>query len=156
MAGLWEGMAQTEIPETERDRVVEEVTMLFIATDQRNWPAARACFVDSVFFDMASLSGNPAGQVPAEQIISGWKEGLRNLQAIHHQVGNFLVSFGNNDASVFCYGIALHYLPNTSGQNVRRFVGTYDFHLVRQAGNWRIDRMAYHSKFVDGNLALGS
>lgn len=76
---------------------------------------------------------------------------MKNLQAIHHQVGNFLVHIRGEAATVFCYGIALHYRPNPSRQNTRTFVGTYEFHLVNQEGGWRIDTMAYHAKFVEGN-----
>ncbi len=141
--------------ETERDTVVETVTRLFVTTDRRDWPAVRACFADAVLFDMSSLSGEKEDTVGADEIVAGWRDGLRALQAIHHQVGNFLVTFAGGGAEVFCYGIAFHYLPSPTGGNVRRFVGSYDFHLVRSGTGWRIDAMAYRNKFTDGNLNLG-
>jgi hypothetical protein len=33
------------------------------------------------------------------------------------------------------------------------FVGSYDFHLVREA-TWKIDLFRFNCKFVDGNLEL--
>jgi hypothetical protein len=33
-------------------------------------------------------------------------------------------------------------------------VGSYDFHLVRAGGAWRIDLFRFNAKFVDGNLEL--
>ncbi len=73
---------------------------------------------------------------------------------MHHQTGNFRVTLRGDSADPFCYGIAFHYRPNVSGQNTRTFVGSYDFHLVRSDGCWRIDRFRFHSNFVDGNLEL--
>ncbi len=142
--------------ETERDRVTEAVTRLFVSTDERDWSAVRECFAGEVLFDISSLSGEAARQVKPEEIVAGWREGLRELQAVHHQIGNFLVVIADNEASVSCYGIALHYLPHAQGGSVRRFVGSYTFHLVRGGNDWQIDMMAYHNKFTDGNLDLGT
>jgi len=148
-------MEKDMLIETERDRVVEAVTTLFIETDKRDWAAVQSCFAPEVFFDMSSQGGGPPGTTTPGRIVEMWKDGLKNLQAIHHQVGNFLVHIRGESATVFCYGIALHYLPNPSRQNTRTFVGTYEFHLVTRGGVWRIDSMAYHAKFVEGNENLG-
>jgi hypothetical protein len=64
------------------------------------------------------------------------------------------VTIREDDAEVFCYGIALHYLPNRSGQNTKRFVGSYDLHLQKQQESWRIDRFRFKLKFIDGNMNL--
>jgi hypothetical protein len=75
---------------------------------------------------------------------------------VHHQIGNIVVQVLGSTASLFCYGIAIHYLPSPSGRNTRTFVGSYDIRLVRKKGGWKIDGFSYHSKFVLGNLTLGS
>lgn len=136
--------------------VVEAVTALFVATDEKDWSAVRACFADQVLFDMSGLTGSPATMLGADAIVAGWKQGLEPIQALHHQVGNFRVRVeSGNEADAFCYGIAYHYRPNVSGQNTRTFVGTYDVHLVRGAdGGWLIDRFRFRPKFVEGNLEL--
>jgi hypothetical protein len=105
---------------------------------------------------MGSLSGREPSWVTPEFIISGWEEGLKDLLAVHHQIGNSLVQVLGSTASLTCFGIAIHYLPNPSGRNTRTFVGSYDIRLVRKKGAWKIDGFAYHSKFVLGNLDLGS
>jgi hypothetical protein len=134
--------------------IVEAITTLFVATDEKDWAAVRACFADQVLFDMSSLSGAPASMVSADTIVEGWKQGLESMDAIHHQAGNFRVAVEGNEADAFCYGIAYHYRPNVSGRNTRVFVGTYDFHLTCAWGKWRIGRMRFYVKFVDGNLEL--
>ena len=137
-----------------RERIVEAVTALFVATDQRDWPAVRACFADTVLFDMSSLGGAPSATVPAETIVDSWKTGLAALKAIHHQVGNFQVRIAGDDADVTCYGIAYHYLPNRTNRNIRVFVGSYELHLLRTGSGWKIEMLRYVSKFVEGNPDL--
>jgi hypothetical protein len=77
---------------------------------------------------------------------------------VHHQAGNFVVSIRGDRASAFCYGIAYHYLARKDGRNTRVFVGSYDYELVRGAGDaphrWLIDSMRFALKFVDGNPSL--
>lgn len=147
-------MSATPATPAEYLEIVEAITTLFIATDEKSWSAVRACFADQVLFDMSSLSGSPASMASADTIVEGWKQGLEPIEAIHHQAGNFRVAVEGNEADAFCYGIAYHYRPNVSGKNTRVFVGTYDFHLTCGWGKWRIDRMRFNAKFVDGNLEL--
>ena len=130
------------------------VNQLFISTDKKDWPAVIRCFADKVLFDMTSVTGGEPLTMTPGQIVDGWTLGLKDLKAIHHQVGNYLVTTNGDEADVFCYGIALHYLPNRSGQNTKRFVGSYDFHLKKQKKSWYIDRFRFNLKFIDGNVNL--
>ncbi len=138
----------------EKDRIVEALTEIFVSTDRRDWPAVRACFAPQVTFDMASLTGAPAATVPAEQIVAGWEQGLRPLQAVHHQAGNFQVAVEGEEAEAHCYAIASHYLKVPSGRNTRVFVGSYDFRLRKEGGRWRISLFRFNLKYVDGNPDL--
>lgn len=76
------------------------------------------------------------------------------MKAIHHQAGNFLVDIKPHEATVFCYGVAWHYRPNKTNRNTRTFIGSYDIHLMKQDGEWKIDRFKFNLKFIDGNLEL--
>jgi hypothetical protein len=138
----------------ERELVKEVVTRLFVYTDDRNWSGVRECLADRVHYDIESMTGDQPKTLPAAIIITGWEAGLEALDAIHHQIGNLLVSVGEGSASVFCYGIASHYLPNATGQNTRTFVGSYDLHLVKMNDEWKIDRFRFILKYIDGNPDL--
>ena len=138
----------------EKDRVVEIVNRLFINTDNRDWPGVKGLFTPRVLFDMTSLAGGQPATLSPEKIVDGWDKGLKALKAIHHQAGNYLVDAKDNEATAFCYGVAWHYLPNKTGRNTRTFVGSYDFHLVKRDGEWKIDRFKYNLKFIDGNPDL--
>lgn len=140
----------------EKDAVISVTSQLFISTDNREWEKVKACFAPEVLFDMTSLAGGEPTKMTPEQIAGAWETGLKDLKAIHHQAGNYVVTVSGREATAFCYGIAFHYLPNPTNQNTRTFVGSYDFHLTKTDGAWRIDKFKFNSKFSDGNLNLGA
>lgn len=138
----------------QRDEVVETANKLFIYTDQKNWEGVKAVFADEVLFDMTSMSGGDPVRLKPQQIVDMWDAGLGKLEAIHHQVGNYLINVRERDADLFCYGIALHYLPNPTNKNIRIFVGSYDLHLSKVDGVWKIDGFKFNLKFIEGNKDL--
>lgn len=138
----------------EKDQAIDTVNRLFIYTDKRDWQKVKLLFTPSVFFDMTSVAGGQPSIITPQEIVEGWDKGLKPLKAIHHQSGNFLVDIMANEATVFCYGVAWHYLPNKTNRNTRTFVGSYDIHLMKQDGEWKIDRFKFNLKFIDGNQEL--
>lgn len=86
-----------------------------------------SCSADEVPFDMTSITGGEPERVSAQRIVEGWDEGLRALKAIHHQVGNHIVRMQGGEADLFC------------------------LHLEKVRGTWRIDRFAFHLKFVEAD-----
>ncbi len=138
----------------DKDRIVETIDQLFIGTDQRDWQKVKGLFAPQVRFDMTSLAGGKPQVLTPQQIVDGWEKGLKPLKAIHHQAGNYIVTVAGDQADAFCYATATHYLPTKSGRNVRTFVGSYDFHLVRNDGVWLIDGFTYNLKYFDGNKDL--
>jgi len=145
---------KSQVPD-ERVSVEEVVTRLFIETDRRDWGAVQACFGPSVLFDMTSIAGGRPATLSPEEITSGWDSGLRALDHIHHQAGNFLIDVRGGQATVFCYGIAIHHKKTASGRDTRMFVGSYDVTLRQQpGGGWVIDAFRFNLKFTDGNLEL--
>ena len=139
-----------------KNAAVETVTRLFVATDELDWETVQTIFTEEVIFDMTSLVGGDPLMLSAQSIVDSWDEGLTPLAAVHHQVGNFVVTIepGAEEATVFNYGIASHYLPNPTGENTRTFVGTYTSHLIKVDGDWKIDEFKFDAKYVDGNLDL--
>lgn len=137
-----------------KDEIVDCINRLFIGTDNRDWAMVRDCFADTVLFDMTSLAGGSPTRLTPQQIIDAWEQGLRPLQAIHHQAGNYRVEVRGDRANAFCYGTATHYRATRAGRNTRTFVGSYDFALERQANTWRIASFRFNLKYLDGNLEL--
>ncbi|MGE0397452.1 MAG: nuclear transport factor 2 family protein [Kofleriaceae bacterium] len=133
---------------SDREAIVDVITHLFVGTDDRDWERVKRCFCDQVVFDMTSLGGGTPETKTPQQIVDGWDVGLRGIDAIHHQAGNYLVEVSGAEATAFCYGVAYHH---RKGQPTRMFVGSYDFHFTRTEG-WRIDRFAFRVKFVEPPL----
>jgi hypothetical protein len=103
---------------------------------------------------MTSLTPGEPATLTSKQIVDSWDKGLKPLKGIHHQSGNFVVKITGKEATAFCYGMAIHYLPNKSGRNTRTYVGSYDFHLEKEGERWRIDLFKFNLKFLDGNPNL--
>ena len=138
----------------EKEKAKEVVNQLFINTDSRDWDKVSQLFAAEVLFDITSMVGGKPVILTPQQIVSSWEKGLKPLKAIHHQAGNYIVNVNQNEANVFCYGIASHYLPNKTNQNTRTFVGSYEFRLVKNAENWQIDKFKFNLKYIDGNPNL--
>jgi hypothetical protein len=138
----------------ERTRIIDVLTRLFIGTDNRDWEAVKHCFAPTVLFDMSSLGAGDPQDLSPDDIVAMWDAGLKPLDAIHHQVGNYLVDINGSRADAFCYGIASHYLQNKTGNNTRTFVGSYDVSLVKDDAQWRIRKFKFNLKYIDGNSNL--
>jgi hypothetical protein len=138
----------------EKDRIIEVINSLFIATDKRDWPAVRRCFAEAVLFDMTSLAGGAPSRLTPAQIAAAWEQGLQAIDMIHHQAGNYRVDVRGDQAAAFCYATASHYRSTRSGRNTRVFVGSYDLHLLRMEGRWQIDSFRFNLKYVEGNVEL--
>lgn len=139
----------------DRQDIEDTVVRLFVATDRRDWASFEACLADMVILDMTSVTGGEPLHMTPTDFIAGWASGLAAIDHVHHQVGNFQVDVDGDRATAFCYGIAFHHREKiASAAKSRTFVGSYDIHLTRTRGRWRIDLFRFNLKFVEGNREL--
>ena len=138
----------------EKDAVVSTVNCLFRSVDEKDWERAESCLATRVLLDFSSVDGGEPEHTTGAAIVEGWRESLTPIEKVHHQAGNYEVEVRGEEANASCYGIAYHYLPNDSGRNTRVFVGTYAMRLRKSGGAWRIYRLRYDLKFLDGNVDL--
>src|SRR5512135_2237137 len=138
----------------DRDALIAAANRLFICTDNKDWACVKDVFAPEVLFDMTSLAGGQPEKKTPQQIADMWEQGLKPITAIHHQAGNYEVAVSGNEADLFCYATAWHYLPNPTDRNTRIFVGSYNEHFVRGDKGWKMDRFRYNLKFIDGNKNL--
>ncbi|MCI4431561.1 MAG: nuclear transport factor 2 family protein [Burkholderiales bacterium] len=138
-----------------RQEVEDVVVKMFVATDERDWPTLESCFTDPFVLDMTSMVGGDPATMTPRQVAAAWADGFKPLSHVHHQVGNFRTAISGSTASVRCYGIALHHRSGISVEaKSRRFVGTDELDLSATDSGWRINRLKFNLKFIDGNLAL--
>jgi 3-phenylpropionate/cinnamic acid dioxygenase small subunit len=131
----------------------ETIAQFFITSDNRDWNEVEAIFADEVELDYSSMNGNPAMTLSPKQITDIWKTVLPGFTHTHHQIGNMISKANGNRAEAFCYGTATHYLEHEAG-NVWTVVGSYNFELKQDGENWRISKMKFNFKYMDGNTQL--
>lgn len=140
---------------TTREQIIESINKLFIYTDSQNWTGLEdEVFDKRVFLDMTSLGGT-ASELDSSKISAMWKEGFKDLDAINHLGGNYIVELISDEtAKVFAYATATHFKETAKNGKTREFVGTYDFKLRKMNDNWKIYSFIYHLKYMTGNLSL--
>ena len=140
---------------SQREQIVETVNKLFVYTDSQQWEGLqREVFAVLVNLDMSSLGG-PVDEFTSGAICDMWKEGFKDLDAINHLGGNYIVNIhGNGTANVLAYATATHYKQSAKKGTTREFVGTYDLGLANTEGGWRIESFTYNLKYMQGNLEL--
>ncbi|MCB9300083.1 MAG: nuclear transport factor 2 family protein [Lewinellaceae bacterium] len=134
--------------------ILKSINQLFIGTDRKDWAAVEAVFAPQVVFDMTSMGAPEVKQLSPKQITAAWEEGLKDIEHLHHQTGNFEMEIEGARAQASCYGIAYHYRSWPDGHNTRAFVGDYAFQLVLQDGHWLINHFRFNLKFIEGNPDL--
>ena len=138
----------------ERQAIIDTITSLFNNTDLRDWEAVKNSFAGEVQLDYTSLAGGAPATLTPEEIVAGWSQVLPGFESTHHTISNFQVQIEEDEATVFHYGTADHYLPNDAGSPLWIVVGTYNVHLKNMDGAWKIDQLTFNLKFIDGNTEL--
>ena len=144
-------------PDELRDRqeVEEVVVRFFVATDRRDWVSVAACLADMVILDMTSMTEGEPLHLKPNDVVAGFARTLEPIDQVHHQVGNVQIDVSGDRAIAFCYGVAYHHREKISNPSKTRvFVGSYDVHLARTEGRWRIDLFRFNLKFIEGNPEL--
>lgn len=135
--------------------VEDAVIRMFVATDERDWPALEACFTEPFVLDMTSMVGGSPATMSPRQVAQAWADAFKPLNHVHHQIGNLQTTVDGESAVVRCYGVALHHRAELGqGLRTRMFVGTYQIRLVANAANWKISELKFNLKFIDGNAEL--
>lgn len=139
---------------TEREQIIETVNKLFIYTDHMYWNKLQnEVFSKFVHLDMASMGGE-SRELLASEICTNWENGFKDLDAVNHLSGNYLVNINGYRAEVFAYATATHYKKNAKRGSTRDFIGTYNLSLVKNPEGWRISKMKYNLRYAIGNLHL--
>lgn len=133
--------------------VIDTVNAIFIRTDLHDWARVKNAFAEEVLLDYSSM-GAEAVTLSPDAIVTNWQGVLPGFKVTQHSITNHIVELAEDSATCFSYGTALHHLPNDSGDDVWRVVGHYRHHLVRTPEGWKVDRMTFTLRFMDGNTDL--
>lgn len=140
---------------TIREQIIEVVNKLFVYTDNQEWTKLQEeVFATHVELDMASMGAKRSELVSSREVCYRSEKVFEGLDAIHHQAGNYLVKIDGDKAEVHAYSIASHFRESAKKGKTREFVGSYDIHLSKNHGDWRIDKLKYNLKYSTGNKLL--
>ena len=140
---------------TEREQIVETVNKLFVYTDNQQWRKLQdEVFTSQIELNMVSMGAPKPERVTSREICYRWEKAFEELDAVHHQAGNYIIEITGDEAKVMAYSIASHYKESAKKEKTREYVGSYDLHLTRSYGDWRIDKFKFNLKYSRGNLAL--
>lgn len=140
--------------EQEKQAIQGVVTQVFVATDNRDWENVEDAFNHQVLLDYTSMAGGEPSELTPAQITDSWKTILPGFDQTHHALSNFNVTVSDKEATVTHYGNADHFIDLENAEEVWTVVGTYDHHLVKTSTGWKIDRMTFNLKYMDGNMNL--
>jgi len=143
-----------EHPTTNQQAIQAVVTGLFVHTDGRQWQQVQQAFAPEVQLDYTSMAGGKPATLTPQQITDGWQGVMPGFDHTHHALSNFMITVTGNEATVFHYGNAEHYMANAEGGNLWTVVGTYNHHLVKVNGTWQVDQMRFNLKYMTGNNNL--
>jgi hypothetical protein len=129
---------------------------LFIATDQKDWAAARQLFADGpIEVDMSSLTGGGPVRIPGDQLIAGFESGLHPGKVSHHLATNYRVRVEGDRAELWAHGYAWNRVPELpAGSDLWETWGNYRLTFRRTQAGWRLDGFHYFSKLTRGNDAV--
>jgi hypothetical protein len=131
------------------------VNKLFMYTDEKQWKQLMdEVFTTDVLFDMSSAGDGAPQTITSEKICDTWREGLKELDSVHHQAGHYIIDVHGDEADIFAYAIAVHYKKSATKGSTRSFVGSYDLKAVYNNNGWRLKVFKYNLKFVNGNINL--
>lgn len=129
-----------------RGQISDVISRLFYYTDHLDWEKlSQKVLAPKVLLDMSSITNGHPETLSAEAICQMFDQNLKNLDAVHHQAGNFIIDIDDNTANVIAYATTTYY---TKGENIKEYVGTYFFHLTKLDVGWRIDKYTYKLKYM--------
>ena len=135
--------------------LTELANKLFMYCDAKQWDKMlNEVFIPVIWFDASSLGAGGPCSMEVKEVCNNWEEGLRGLDAIHHQAGQYIITVKHDKADIYGYAIASHYKKAATKGHTRTFVGSYDLKAERTGDGWRLSQFKFNLKFMEGNVSL--
>jgi hypothetical protein len=138
------------IKKMESQQIIQQIELLFEATDARDWDHVEKSMDEQVLLDYSSMNGNPPAMLGALEIVTAWSAFLPGFDSTHHQLSDFIVKKAAHIATAHFDGHANHCLDG----DVWTVQGSYDLKL-RQANNrWLVTEFKFNFAKQSGNTEL--
>jgi hypothetical protein len=134
--------------------ILELIGRLALTIDGRDWNALGELFTDTVYHDRTSLTGGEPVTLPVAEFVDGWRQTLQNMDAVHHQITNHVISLDGDRATCAANMQGTHVLANPSGGHMWTVGGRHDYQLERTPGGWRIAGLTFTIQWATGNMNI--
>lgn len=129
----------------DRNQLVELLARYASIPDTDDWDELPALlFTDPILWDLESLDGEPAAEVPRTMLMEALHRFFAGCQATHHSITNHRVRVEGDVAYIRAHVRAEHWVrPELAkpGENCWLVVGFYDDEAVRTVDGWRLRRV---------------
>ena len=122
--------------------------------DTRDFDLLRSVFVDEVYMDFSSYSGQPGATLEADDWVAGCRVLFTGLDATQHVMTNPIVDVDGDRATQRMYMKAEHFLINDQGNADFALGGYYDDTLIRTETGWRIEAVTLTVLWNRGNRGI--
>ena len=136
----------------DRLAILELIGRLALTIDGRDWNALGQLFTDTVYHDRTSLTGGEPMTLGVAEFVDGWRQTLQNMDAVHHQITNHVISLGGDQATCAANMQGTHVLANASGGPMWTVGGRHDYQLTRTPDGWRIAGLTFTLQWATGNM----
>lgn len=125
----------------DRAALIDQVSRLAYAEDDKDYDAFRALFADTVYVDMRTLHGGEAQEISADELTERARHALDGFEYTQHSAANVLVTLDGDRAHVRANVTAYHHVPTEPGVADYCTVRVYwNLGFARTDGGWLIDR----------------
>ncbi len=124
--------------------VVESVANL---ADEGNFESLEKLYAEEVEVDYTSAFGGEVELKSPQGLMSLWASTLPGFDRTHHQISNIETEVKANTATATADVIANHYLNEKFWQ----IAGSYEYGLVKEDGQWTIDKMTFIAESEQGS-----
>lgn len=137
-----------------RQAVVDTLSRLCRAFDERDWPAMRSCLADTIATDYSRFRGTPPARLTAEEFVRLRQSGLAGLRT-QHLCFNHLVTLEGERAHCRCDFIIHRWTEQTDDPRFLHTYGFYQYGFIKASDDrWLIDSIEQFAIHSDGSLEL--
>ena len=126
---------------------VESVANL---ADKGNFESLEKLYADEVQVDYTSAFGGEVELKSPQALMTQWASSLPGFDRTRHQISNIETEVKGNQATSTADVVANHYLNEMFWQ----ITGSYEYGLVKEDGEWTIDKMTFIAESEQGDRAI--
>lgn len=128
----------------DRAGIADVVAGLAHAQDDRDWPALRRQFADTVVLDLSThYFGRPPASVAAADLVELARATLEGFDCTHHAASNLVIDLSGDEAVCRTHVVAYHHVPAKPGAiDHCTMRGYWQLELRKLGGRWLIHRWA--------------